>query len=57
VPGRSIVEIFGSVDAMKFRSSMTLFREATDDRDVFQDALDKYFDGDPDELTLGLLRA
>ena len=55
VPNRSAPDIFGSVDAMKFRSSMTLFREAADDDDVFQDALDKYFDGKADELTLGLL--
>jgi uncharacterized protein (DUF1810 family) len=55
VPNRSIVDIFGSVDAMKFRSSMTLFREATGGSDVFQEALDKYFDGKADELTLGLL--
>lgn len=35
---------------------MTLFREATRDRAIFQEALDKFFDGSPDELTLGLLR-
>ncbi len=55
VANRSIVDIFGSVDAMKFRSSMTLFRAATGDREIFQIALDKYFDGNPDERTLGLL--
>jgi uncharacterized protein (DUF1810 family) len=55
VPNRSALEIFGPLDAMKFRSSMTLFREATDDRDVFRYALERYFDGNPDELTLGLL--
>src|SRR5262245_50191341 len=55
VPNRSIVDIFGSVDAMKFRSSLTLFRAATRDSEVFQDALDKYFDGKADELTLGLV--
>ncbi|MFN2571350.1 MAG: DUF1810 domain-containing protein [Gemmatimonadales bacterium] len=55
VQNRSIVDILGAVDAMKFRSSMTLFREAAGDS-VFQNALDRYFDGNPDELTLGLLR-
>jgi uncharacterized protein (DUF1810 family) len=57
VPNRSAVEIFGSVDAMKFRSSMTLFREATDDNDVFRAALDRFFAGSPDELTLEFLAA
>jgi uncharacterized protein (DUF1810 family) len=52
VSNSSIVEIFGSTDAMKFRSSMTLFSEATGDNEVFRFALEKYFDGNPDERTL-----
>mgnify|MGYP003575470184 CR=1 FL=1 len=55
VSNSSIVEIFGSTDAMKFRSSMTLFDEATGDNEVFRFALEKYFDGNPDERTLALL--
>jgi uncharacterized protein (DUF1810 family) len=55
IANRSIVEIFGAVDAMKFRSSMTLFHEANAGTAAFRDALDKYFDGTPDELTLTLL--
>lgn len=55
VSKRSIVEIFGSVDAMKFRSSMTLFSEATGDNEAFRLALTKYFDGKPDERTLAIL--
>jgi uncharacterized protein (DUF1810 family) len=51
---RSIVEIFGTIDAMKFHSSMTLFREASSQA-AFREALDKYFDGKPDEKTLALL--
>ena len=52
VRGRSIEEIFGHVDSMKFRSSMTLFARATDDNRIFLDALEKYFEGEPDRLTL-----
>jgi len=50
--GRSIEEILGDVDAMKFRSSMTLFARATDDNRPFLDALGKYFDDELDPLTL-----
>jgi uncharacterized protein (DUF1810 family) len=55
VEGRSIHKIFGSPDDMKFRSSMTLFAQATRDNQVFLDALQKYFGGDFDRLTLELL--
>jgi len=52
IEGRSIEEIFGSPDDMKFRSSMTLFEHAARHNQVFQDALQKYFAGQPDPLTL-----
>ena len=52
IEGRSIEEIFGSPDDMKFRSSMTLFERAARHNQVFQDALQKYFAGQPDLLTL-----
>ncbi|TKT69301.1 DUF1810 domain-containing protein [Aquamicrobium sp. LC103] len=49
--------ILGSLDAMKFGSSMTLFAraEAADDN-VFRDALGVFFSGREDEATLALLR-
>jgi uncharacterized protein (DUF1810 family) len=50
--GRSIEQIFGSPDHMKFRSCMTLFAHATADNRVFMDALQKYFGGKFDPLTL-----
>lgn len=56
IANRSLVEIFGTIDAMKFRSSMTLFREANARTAAFRDAVDKYCDGTPDELTLAFLR-
>ena len=52
---RSAAEIFGSPDDMKFRSSMTLFSQVSIDDDIFQRALQKYFDGVADKLTLNLL--
>lgn len=47
-------DILGQVDAMKFRSSMTLFEAACDNEDaqVFADAIDQFFDGERDPLTL-----
>ena len=52
IQGRSIDEIFGYPDDLKFRSSMTLFARANSDNQVFKDALAKYFAGEPDKLTL-----
>ena len=55
VQGRSIGEIFGSPDDLKLRSSMTLFARATDDNEEFLALLDKYYDGQQDQLTLARL--
>jgi uncharacterized protein (DUF1810 family) len=52
VEGRSIKEIFGYPDTLKFRSSITLFAQATEDNAVFVEALRKYFDAEPDPQTL-----
>ena len=52
VEGRSIDQIFGSPDDLKFRSSMTLFAHATPENQVFKEALRKYFGGEFDRLTL-----
>lgn len=46
---------FGSIDALKFRSSMTMFASVTSDNAVFTDALQKYFGGDVDSLTVDKL--
>jgi uncharacterized protein (DUF1810 family) len=50
--GRSIEQIFGYPDYLKFRSSMTLFAHVTADNQVFLEALQKYFRGEFDPLTL-----
>lgn len=55
VEGRSIGEIFGYPDDLKFRSSMTLFDLAEPGHDGFGKALEKYFDGERDAKTAGLL--
>ena len=56
IKGRTLREIFGPPDDMKFRSSMTLFARASDDdRAVFRRALDLYCEGRPDDRTLVLL--
>ena len=52
VKGKTIHEIFGSPDDMKFRSCMTLFSRAADGPGVFGEALKRFFDGEPDTLTL-----
>jgi uncharacterized protein (DUF1810 family) len=53
--GMSIHDIFGSPDDMKFRSSMTLFAQATEDKEPYLTALEKYFNGQPDQQTLARL--
>jgi uncharacterized protein (DUF1810 family) len=52
VEGRSIRQVLGYPDDLKFRSSMTLFASVTSDNQIFHDALSKYFGGKPDPLTL-----
>ena len=47
--------IFGPVDAIKFRSSMTLFEAAAGSREAFALALQHFYGGSRDEATLRLL--
>jgi len=55
IQGRSVEDIFGYPDHLKFRSSITLFAQAAPGEKVFNEALDKYFAGAPDEFTLSRL--
>ena len=55
VQGRTAHEIFGSPDDLKLRSCLTLFREIDGADGVFGRAIDKFFDGQPDPMTLQLL--
>ena len=50
------VALFGPVDAMKFRSSLTLFAEAAADPAPYLAALDRFYGGRKDAATLVLLR-
>jgi uncharacterized protein (DUF1810 family) len=52
VEDRSILDIFGSPDDRKFRSSMTLFK-AVGSEPEFSMALERFFDGQPDRRTPG----
>lgn len=51
----SAAEVLGELDAMKLRSSMTLFTRADPDDPVPADVLDRFFDGEQDERTVQLL--
>ena len=52
VEGRSVEEIFGYPDDLKFHSSMTLFAKAAEEAGMFGEALEKYFGGEMDRGTL-----
>ena len=52
VEAKTARDIFGGIDEMKFRSSMTLFARAAPDEGVFRRCIDKYFAGSPDPATL-----
>jgi uncharacterized protein (DUF1810 family) len=56
-PGATARDIFGGIDAMKLRSSITLFHRADPDNPLFSEVLDRYFGGEPDEATDRLLDA
>ena len=51
----SALEILGDIDAMKFRSCLTLFAQVVPDEPSFARALDTFYGGKPDEETLRLL--
>jgi uncharacterized protein (DUF1810 family) len=55
IPNRTIDEIFGYPDDLKFRSSMTLFAAVAPSEAVFRTALERYFAAEPDPATVQLL--
>jgi uncharacterized protein (DUF1810 family) len=55
IDGKSATDVFGSLDAMKLRSSMTLFSRADPQEAVFRQVLDRYFQGLEDLETIRLL--
>ena len=55
VEGRSAEDVLGSVDAVKLRSSTTLFARAAPEEPDFTRVLDRWYDSVPDEATLARL--
>jgi uncharacterized protein (DUF1810 family) len=55
IHGRDADEIFGSLDAHKLRSCMTLFSRADPGQDAFRGVLDAYFQSSEDPQTIRLL--
>ncbi|AIV40612.1 MULTISPECIES: DUF1810 domain-containing protein [unclassified Curtobacterium] len=56
-PARSADDLFGGIDALKARSSATLFARAAEDPAPFRALLDRWFDGTEDPVTVRLLDA
>jgi uncharacterized protein (DUF1810 family) len=56
VEGKSTEEIMGDPDHLKLRSSMTLFAAVLKPHSVFHAVLDRYYNGEADDLTMELLR-
>ncbi len=54
-PGASAEAIFGGIDALKLRSSMTLFHRAAPDEAVFREVLERFYGGEADDATDELL--
>jgi uncharacterized protein (DUF1810 family) len=53
--GRSALQVFGPIDALKLRSCLTLFERAAPDEPVFGRLLDKYYAGERDAATQQML--
>lgn len=49
--------VLGKLDAMKFRSCLTLFQAAAPNEPIFSEALERFFAGRPDPKTLEILGA
>ena len=52
---KSAYDIFGDIDAMKLKSSMTLFALTSKEHTIFDEVLECFFDGDRDAITLKLI--
>lgn len=55
VDGRTAYEIFGSPDDLKLRSCATLFAHLSPAGSIFEQVLDEFFGGNPDDRTIELL--
>ena len=52
---KTAYEIFGDIDEMKLKSSMTLFALTSEDYTIFDEVLDCFFNGEMDEVTVKLI--
>ena len=52
---KSAYEIFGDIDSMKLKSSMTLFALTSEDYTMFDQVLECFFNGEMDEVTVKLI--
>ena len=52
---KTALEIFGDIDEMKLKSSMTLFALTTEDYTIFDEVLGRFFGGEMDEATIQLV--
>ena len=52
---KTAYEIFGDIDEMKLKSSMTLFALTSENYTVFDEILECFFDGEMDEVTVNLI--
>ncbi len=54
--GKDVYYIMGGIDAMKLRSSMTLFALVSEENSVFHQVLDCFYNGEMDEYTIKLIK-
>ena len=52
---KTAFEIFGSIDGMKLKSSMTLFSLVSKNHSIFDEVLECFFNGKKDEITVNLI--
>ena len=52
---KTALEIFGDIDEMKLKSSMTLFALTSEDYTIFDEVLEHFFGGEMDEFTVKLI--
>ena len=52
---KTALEIFGDIDEMKLKSSMTLFALTSEDYTIFDETLEHFFDGEMDDSTVNLI--
>ena len=52
---KTALEIFGDIDEMKLKSSMTLFALTSEDYTIFDEVLENFFGGEMDEVTIKLI--